>query len=99
MQPLPSKETILEAVSAYLRGASKSPDPDRFGLRLAASLTAMVGRELALSGPSRFEEEEMVKRIRHQDDWLALLPEVRADLADQLTIIAPRFELGDEVEQ
>lgn len=119
MQPLPQHAAILEAVAAHLKSASKVPDPGPaglFGLRLASSLSAMVGRELRLQkdherahrerlearfGPSA-DQTALLAQITEGDlspqDWSELLRLVRADLADQLEVIAPHFDTSLEVE-
>jgi hypothetical protein len=94
MQDRPDAHELLEALERYLRDELLGvvPAENRFGVRVAANVCAILAREAAPLAPDRAEQAALAAAIR-AGEWDQRLPELatqlRAEVAAKLAVAHP----------
>jgi hypothetical protein len=84
-QDRPDAHELLEALERYLRDEllGAVPAENRFGVRVAANVCAILARETAPLAPDRAEQSALAAEIR-AGQWDDRLPELAAQLRPEL---------------
>jgi hypothetical protein len=85
MQDRPDAHELLAALELYLRDELLGvvPSENRFGVRVAANVCAILAREAAPLAPNRGQQAALAAAIR-AGEWDQRLPELAARLRDEV---------------